>query len=297
MPYKCMHTAQIRLVCLQLCPKMDGHWSWRCWLPLLTLWTAKTLVCGLELWLPRVVLQQLEESGEQFDLWTRQLSQHLSSEDQQRLAWNVHFLDEPKSTLQLRQIQQQLSPRENSISNPCKLWLWISFYWQLRRSHQLVDNENVLLPQFALTLLQLQTDQQWNLDLQNMLQSLPSHLVTIVKSRWLCLKHPRDQLYLLPGRALQLGANGNCCLWQVKLLDKASHWLRLENACEQHAPWFVNLQQSHSSTYTLMSSPTNDSSFLCLRNGVGVLLKDNSSKAENNCQWQLNDCGHLRQDT
>lgn len=274
---------------------MDGQWSWRCWLPLLTLWTAKTLVCGFELWLPQVVLQQLEESSEQFDLWTRQLSQHLSSEDQQRLAWNVHFLDEPKSTLQLRQIQQQLSPRENPISNPCKLWLWISFYWQLRRSHQLDDNENSLLPQFALTLLQLQTDRQWNIYLQNMLQSLPSHLGTIVKSRWLCLKHSRDQRYLLPGRAIQLGANGNCSLWRVRLMDNATHWLRLENACDQDALWFVNLQQSRSSTYRLFSAPTNNSTFFCLRNGVGTHFKDNSRQNESICQWQLNDCSYLRQ--
>lgn len=275
---------------------MRVQWSLRFWLALVTLWTAKTLVDAFDLWLPQVVLQQMEGSSYQFNLWTQQLSQHLSPEDQQRLAWNVHFLDTPRTTVQLRELQLLLSPGERPTSNPLKHLLWISFYWQLRRSHQLDGDENVLLPQFTLTLLQLKPDPQWNsYHLQNMLQSLPPHLATVARSEWLCLKHARDQLYFLPSGAIQLGANSNC-LWHVRLVDNAPYWLRLENGCELDNQWFVNLQQTQNfGTYTLMSAPMENSSFLCLQNGEALIFEKNTKALENSCHWQLNDCSYLKQ--
>ncbi|KAH8395373.1 hypothetical protein KR222_003023, partial [Zaprionus bogoriensis] len=241
-----------------------------------------------------VVLQQLADSREQFDAWTRQLSQTLNSEEQQRLAWNVQFLDKPKSTLQLRHIQSQLSPGESTMNNTFKFWLWVSFYWQLRRSHLLNnDINNVLLSDFAWTLLRLQTDARWSsLQIQNIVYSFPIHLATVIANRWLCLKHAKNQLYLLTDDTLQFGANSICSLWQVQILETLPNWLRVENVCDVQAIWFINLQQSHSKTYFLANTPRDNSTFFCLRNGEGILYEQ-SQIFENSCQWQLSDCTHL----
>lgn len=275
---------------------MPVQWSWCFWLALVTLWTARSLVDAFDLCLPQVVLQQLEGSSDQFNLWTQQLSQQLSMEDQQRLAWNVNFFHKPRSREQLKELQLILSPGEKTISNPLKLWLWISFYWQLRRLHHLDGAENVLYPEFTLTLLQLKPDPLWNsFHIQNMVQSLPPHLGAVARSQWLCLKHARDQLYLLPSRSIQLGANSNC-LWRVRLVENAPYWLRLENACGLDDQWFVNLQHTQPfGTYALMSAPMENSSVLCLQNGLGLVFEKKTIELEDSCHWQLNDCSYFKQ--
>ncbi|KRF79779.1 uncharacterized protein Dvir_GJ26708 [Drosophila virilis] len=248
-----------------------------------------------------MVLQQLNGSSAQFEDWTQRLSDRLSPEQQQRLAWNVAFLETPKSAQQLRQLQTKLSP-SSSINNPLKLWLWISFYWQLRRSNRLGSNQ-ILLPHFALKLRQLQGHPLWrSAQVTNMLQSLPNSLGVLVRSRWLCLKHARHQLYALPGEALMLGANSNCCMWQLVVADTSQAWLSLENACEMQAKWFINiLQPTASGTYTLQSAPSDNSSSFCIRNGAGYLVKvqattdteQNQEALAEDCHWELNDCTQL----
>lgn len=275
---------------------MPVQWSWWFWLALVTIRTAKSLADAFDLCLPQVVLQQLEGSSDQFNTWTQQLSQQLSIEDQQRLAWNVNFFHKPRGRKQLKELQLILSPGGKTISNTLKLWLWISFYWQLRRLHHLDGAENVLSPEFTLTLLQLKQDPQWNsYHIQNMVQSLPLHLGALARSQWLCLKHAGDQLYLLPSRSIQLGANSNC-LWQVRLVENVPYWLRLENACGLDEQWFVNIQHTQpSGTYALMSAPMENSSVLCLQNGVGLVFEKKTIELENRCHWQLNDCSYLKQ--
>ncbi|XP_030564522.1 uncharacterized protein LOC115765217 [Drosophila novamexicana] len=281
---------------------MVGRLGVKIWLSLLAILLARTEAeASLRINLPTMVLQQLNGSSSQFEEWTKRLSERLSPEQQQRLAWNVAFLETPKSPLQLRQLQNKLSPN-SSINNPLKLRLWISFYWQLRRSNRLGSNK-ILLPHFALTLRQLQGNPMWrSAQLTNMLQSLPNSLGVLVRSRWLCLKHDRDQLYALPGEALMLGANSNCCMWQLVVADTSQAWLRLENACEVQATWFINiLQQTDSGTYTLQSAPSDNSSSYCIRNGASYLVEvqattdtvQNQQALGKDCHWELNDCTQL----
>ncbi|KAM8711951.1 hypothetical protein ACLKA7_012462 [Drosophila subpalustris] len=265
------------------------------WLLLLAWLLAKTQADDFNYKLPKAVLERLRGSSAQFNAWTRDLSENLSTEQQQRLAWNVRFLETPKSASELRQLQQQLSP-SNVNHNPLKLWLWISFYWQLRRSQRL-DKDDMLLPHFVLTLRQLHVNSQFveNNQLQNMLQSLPRFLIDLVKGRWLCLKHDRDQLYLLPAGALQLGVNSssNCSMWQLQLVEEPKNFVRLENACEENSTWFVNMlhTHSHSKTYMLLDAPSDNSSILCVQHGDVYL--EQARVGNKDCQWQLNDCTQL----
>ncbi|XP_034479863.1 uncharacterized protein LOC117785755 [Drosophila innubila] len=259
---------------------------------LLALLLAKSQAVGFNYNLPKAVLEQLSGSSIQFDAWTRDLGKNLNTEQQQRLAWNVRFLEMPRSASELRQLQQQLSP-SNVNQNPLKLWLWISFYWQLRRSHRL-DKDNMLLPHFVLTLRQLQQQTQFENDqLQNMLQSLPRFLIDLVTSRWLCLKHDRDQVYLLPGGALQLGANSNCSMWQVQRVEEPKYFLRLQNACEEHSTWFVNMlhTDTHFQTYMLLDANSDNVNIVCLQHGNVHL--EQARGWNKDCQWQLNDCTQL----
>ncbi|XP_062135881.1 uncharacterized protein LOC133845438 [Drosophila sulfurigaster albostrigata] len=261
------------------------------WLLLLTALLAKSLAVDFDYKLPRAVLERLNSSSAQFDAWTRELSASLSAEHQRRVAWNVPFIGTPRSQLELRRLQQKLNP-----SNPLKLRLWISYYWQLRRS-QLLNSDNMLLTHFVLTLRQLllgDSTQLENSQLQNMLQSLPPFLATLVRSRWLCLKHIGQQLFLQPGDALQLGVSSNCSMWQVQ--QHAEHWLRLQNACEQHSMWFINMLHTHlqSRTYMLLTSASDNASRFCVgQQGVGYL--EHADGWQKDCQWRLNDCTQLPQ--
>ncbi|XP_023167248.2 uncharacterized protein LOC111596989 [Drosophila hydei] len=237
-----------------------------------------------------MLLPQLNGSEGQFENWTRQLS----AEEQQRLAWNVNFLENPP--MEYGELQQLLSTN-SSIQNPLRLRLWLSLYWQLRRTSRL-DNNHQLLLDFALSLRQLQTDPAWNSSqLQNMLLSLPSALRILARSRWLCLEHDRDLLYLLPAGALQLGAQSRCCMWQLALVAETSHgWLRLENLCEMQDTWFINMpQQLESGFYLLQRAPNSNSSNYCSRQGSGYYeeVAKKKAAAEEDCYWQLNDCSGL----
>ncbi|XP_032591428.1 uncharacterized protein LOC116805127 [Drosophila grimshawi] len=261
------------------------------WLPFLALLLAN-IQDSYSYQLAKTVLQQLNGNGSQFDAWTQELSEQLSQEEQQRMAWNVQFLE--NSGEDLGEMQKRLNPH-----NQFKLYLWMSFYWQLRRSNRLGSDQR-LLPHFAMTLRQLRKDQEphWNsLQLQNMLQSLPRSLRDLVKSRWFCLKHDRDQLYVLPNGVVELGANSNCSMWQAEeLLQTANYWLRLRNICELHATWFINmLQYNKSGTYMLLNTTDTNSSIYCIRNGEGYLLRKDQMEdhLENDCHWQLNDCTQL----
>lgn len=284
---------KLATVYFQFFTEMVGIWQL-----LLALLLAKTLAVDFNYNLPKAVLEQLSSSSiSQFDAWTQELSESLNTEHQQQLAWNVRFLESPKSATDLRQLQKQLCP-DSEIHNPLKLWLWISFYWQLRRSHRL-EEDNMLLPHFVLSLRQLHMNSQWHNQLQNMLQSLPRFLMDLATSRWLCLKHDRDQVYLLPGAALQLGVNsnsnrnGNCSMWQVQLVKDSHYFLRLQNACDEQAAWFVNMLHTHlhSKTYMLLDASSNSSNSFCVVHGERYL--EQATRWDKDCQWQLNDCTQL----
>ncbi|XP_030244416.1 uncharacterized protein LOC115564345 [Drosophila navojoa] len=236
--------------------------------------------------------QPLIVSNGQFDGRCEQLSE----EQQQRFAGNYNFLE--KSQLELEELQQLLS-NNSSTHSPLNRRLWLSLYWQLRRSHRL-ENNNMLLLDFALSLRRLQTDPEWNSSqLQNMLQSLPQALQILVRSRWLCLEHDRDLMYLMPAGALQLGANSRCCMWQLALETEPSSrgWLRLENLCEAQDIWYFNmLQQLESGVYLMQRDPTRNSSYYCSRLGSGYyneVAEADAKAVDVDCHWQLNDCSGL----
>ncbi|XP_017865028.1 PREDICTED: uncharacterized protein LOC108615197 [Drosophila arizonae] len=242
--------------------------------------------------LPEMLKQPLKVSNDQFDDRCR----HLSEEEQQRFAGNFNFLE--KSQLELEELQQLLS-NNSGIHSPLKRRLWLSLYWQLRRSHRF-DNDNMLLLDFALNLRRLQTDPEWNSSqLQNMLQSLPKALQILVRSRWLCLAHDRDLMYLMTAGALQLGASSRCCMWQLALgTEPSSHgWLRLENLCDAQDVWYFNmLQQLESGVYLMQREPNSNSSNYCSRLGSGYYKEVAGAEAkdvEKDCHWQLNDCSGL----
>lgn len=270
---------------------MDGRCSLKIWLLYWAIfWAQRQDSLGYNL--VKMLKQPLNVSNGQLDVWSRQLSE----EQQQRFAGNFNFLE--KSQLELEELQQLLS-NNSSIHNPLKRRLWLSLYWQLRRSHRL-DNNNKLLLDFALSLRRLQTDPEWNSSqLQNMLQSLPKALRILVRSRWLCLEHDRDLMYLMPAGALQLGANSRCCLWQLALETEPSAygWLRLENLCVAQDSWYFDmLHQLESGVYLMQRELNNDNSNYCSRGGSGYYREVVGSDAKDlgkDCHWQLNDCSGL----
>ncbi|XP_017838951.2 uncharacterized protein LOC108597097 [Drosophila busckii] len=239
--------------------------------------------------LRKVLLQQLNGSSAEFEAWSGRLSEQLSLEQQQRLAWNVNFLQTPQSVQQLQQLQQQLSPSA-SAHNTLRLLLWLRFYWQLQRSSaQQQQQLKVLLPQFALTLrAQLeQRSPKLRAQLQNMLQSLPHTLATLASSRYLCLQHARELLYAEPAGVLQLGANSNCSMWQLHAT--ATHWLRLQNVCVLPATWYVNMQLSN----MLLTAPSNNASKYCVQDAQAYFEQQQQLKSDD-CNWRFTDCTHLQ---
>ncbi|XP_022225280.2 uncharacterized protein LOC111076013 [Drosophila obscura] len=254
---------------------------------LLVLGLAEAIVNGdLYGTLPGLVLRHLNGSHSDFEGWTTRMSQALLPEQQQRVAWNVPWMDalaEGRSPLEL---QEQLEP-----SNPLKLQLWMGLYWHLRRSKRL---DVRLTSDFALTLRRLQMQQPalWNPQLQNMWQSLPRSLRLILQSRWLCLQHGREMLYALGGLRLELGANSNCSMWQVQELPlERGHWRRLVNVCDKNSRWFISML--HDDTpHALHSAPSNMARQFCVLNGLSYL---GDASADSDCHWALNDCSHLPQ--
>ncbi|KPU76566.1 uncharacterized protein Dana_GF26650 [Drosophila ananassae] len=218
------------------------------------------------------------------DNWTKDMSLALRRDQQQRLAWNIPWVEiQDKGASQL-EMQQQLNP-----SNPLKLRLWMSFYWHLKRSRSL---DPILTTNFALKLRELQkrNEDMWSPALQNMWQSLPKSLKIILQSRWLCLQHKRQMLYVVSGYKLELGANSNCSMWQIQS-ENQDHWLRLINFCDDSSLFFINLWHSSAEVGMLQSNPSLKASKFCVFNKVGY-FKD-ASKADIDCQWQVNDCSNL----
>lgn len=218
------------------------------------------------------------------DKWTEEMSLALKSDQQQRLAWNIpweEILDKGASLLAL---QQQLNP-----NNPLKLRLWMSFYWHLKRSRSL---DPILTTNFALKLRELQrrTEDMWSPEWQNMWQSLPKSLKIILQSRWLCLQHKRQMVYVVSGYKLELGVNSNCSMWQIQSENK-DPWQRLINFCDDSSWFFINLLHSSAEVDMLQSNPSSKAAKFCVFNEGGYF--GDASESDVQCQWQVNDCTNL----
>ncbi|XP_032570849.1 uncharacterized protein LOC116800378 [Drosophila sechellia] len=230
-----------------------------------------------------LVATQLNGSPLDFDKWTKDISLSLNEEEQQRVAWNI-----PWSDILAAQKSPQDLLSHLSTGNPFKLKLWISFYWHLRRFRLLND---ILLSNFARELMNLKSNhpQQWNNNLQNMLQSLPRPLRLLVKTRRLCLEHKKELFYITAGNQLELGANSNCSIWEVEEENK-EHWLRLVNVCDDKSHFFITML-SQGASHVLLSAPNNVGKAFCVLKGMTYF--ENALNTESNCHWQLNNCRFL----
>lgn len=232
-----------------------------------------------------LVPTQLNASPLDFDKWSKDISLSLNEEQQQRVAWNIPWSD----ILETQKAPQDLQSHLNT-GNPFKLKLWMSFHWHLRRFRLL--NE-ILLSNFARELRNLKSNhpEQWNNDLQNMLQSLPRPLRLLVKTRRLCLEHKKELFYITAGNQLELGANSNCSIWEVEDENK-DHWLRLVNVCDDKSHFFITML-SQGASHVLFSAPNNVAKAFCVLKSLAYFEKSLNKETESNCHWQLNDCKFL----
>ncbi|XP_017045170.1 uncharacterized protein LOC108090821 [Drosophila ficusphila] len=233
-----------------------------------------------------LVVTHLNGSQSDFDNWTKEISLTVEIEQQERVSWNIPWLQTLESGKSSLNLQQKLNP-----SNFFKLKLWLSFYWYLKRS--LLLNE-ILLSNFALELRKLHKNQSelWDNDIQNMLQSLPRPLRLLVRSHRLCLQHKKEMLYATADNQLELGANSNCSIWEVEP-EIHDHWLRLVNVCDEKDHFFISML-SQEESHILHRAPNKFARQFCVLKGLGYFEEASRTlNMKSRCNWQLNDCRFL----